>query len=288
MRGFIFSFHMPAFIFISGYFSKTTESLGKLIQKLLIPYFAYEIIYYLLYTYVIHKETKLYLAYPKFTLWYLAALFAWRLLTPWIQKIPHYLPLSFLAGLLIGFSELDNFLTIPRIVYFYPFFLAGTCFTSRNVSQIRQRFRHVPWIIGSILILGITLTLLCSYTSTIQIFHGRYSYASMDLTALEGILTRILCYLVSFGSLFLFMVLMPNGQNSFSYIGQRTLPVYIFHGLLFQTIDRMTPILSNIRTIPQILVLLAMCAFLVWFLSRKPFLLFTKKIASVPLGNLFR
>ena len=284
MRGFIFSFHMPAFIFISGYFSKSVESLRKLIQKLLIPYFVYEILYYLLYTYVIHKETKLYLAYPKFTLWYLAALFVWRFLTPWIRKIPYYLPLSFLAGLLIGFSELDNFLTIPRIVYFYPFFLAGTCFTTEYVTQIRHRFRRASCIAVGGLSLGTLLALLCIYTSTIRICHGRYSYASMGLNATEGILTRILCYLVSFGFLFFFMILLPKTQTAFSYIGQRTLPVYIFHGLLFQTMNKMTPILSTVRTFPQILGLLLFCLFLVWFFSRKPFLVITGKIASVPLG----
>ena len=45
----IFSFHMPAFIFISGYFSKKDMGLEKLIQKLVIPYFVFELLYYFLY-----------------------------------------------------------------------------------------------------------------------------------------------------------------------------------------------------------------------------------------------
>ena len=61
-----FSFHMPAFIFISGYFSKKTISFEKLIQKLVIPYLVYEMLYYLLYVFVIHKDTGLYLNRPKF------------------------------------------------------------------------------------------------------------------------------------------------------------------------------------------------------------------------------
>ncbi len=284
-RGFIFSFHMPAFIFISGYFSKSAESLKKLIQTLVIPYFVYEILYYLLYTYGIHKETKLYLAYPKFTLWYLAALFVWRILTPWIRKIPGYLPLSFLAGLLIGFSELDNFLTIPRIVYFYPFFLAGTCFTPEDVARVREKYRRAPFLVCAFAILLGILSLLCAYTSTIRIFHGRYSYAAMDLTAAQGIVTRILCYLVSFGLLFYFLILLSDQKRSYSYLGQRTLPVYIFHGMLFQTLNHVTVFLREIRTLPQICGLLAFCLFLVWFFSQKPFLWITKKIASVPLEN---
>ncbi len=287
IRGFIFSFHMPAFIFISGYFSKSSESLKKLIQTLLIPYFVYEIIYYILYTYILHKETELYLAYPKFTLWYLAALFVWRILTPWIRKIPCYLPLSLLAGLLIGFSELDNFLTIPRIVYFYPFFLVGTDFTCENVKELRSRIHRPLIIAGALIVLGAVLACLCAYTSTIQIFHGRYSYDSMDLTPLEGILTRIICYLLSFGFLFFFMALLPEQRKPYSYIGQRTMPIYIFHGLLFQTLDQLTTFLTEIQTLPEILGLILMCLLLVWLFSRKPFLFITKKIASIPLGRPF-
>ena len=78
----IVAFHMPAFIFISGYFSKKIPSIKKMISGLIIPYFFYEILYYLLYTFILDKETGLYFTRPKFSLWYLMALFAWRILAP--------------------------------------------------------------------------------------------------------------------------------------------------------------------------------------------------------------
>ena len=37
LKWFIVSFHMPAFLFVSGYFSKKEISLAKLIQKIGIP-----------------------------------------------------------------------------------------------------------------------------------------------------------------------------------------------------------------------------------------------------------
>ena len=40
----IVAFHMPAFIFISGYFSKRIPSLKKMLCGLVIPYFVYEIL----------------------------------------------------------------------------------------------------------------------------------------------------------------------------------------------------------------------------------------------------
>lgn len=278
MRSFIFSFHMPAFIFISGYFSKKPASLKKLVQTLLIPYFVYEIVYYLLYIFLLHKETKLYLAYPKFTLWYLIALFAWRIAAPWVRRIPHFLPLSFLGGLLIGFTDLDNFLSIPRIVYFFPFFLAGIEFRPEWVKKLRDNALRIPLLAGGIPLMLILLAGLCLKASTIQIFYGRYSYDSMDLSPILGLSTRLLCYLLSFALIFLFMMVLSNQRRIYSYIGQRTMPIYIFHGLLFKTLDKTTEFLQKIETIPEILFLLGMCLFFVWFFSTKPFLMITNRV----------
>ena len=44
LKYFIFAFHMPAFIFISGYFALKKMSPWKLVQKLLVPYLVFEII----------------------------------------------------------------------------------------------------------------------------------------------------------------------------------------------------------------------------------------------------
>ena len=49
LKWLIVSFHMPAFIFISGYFSKRELTFSKLFQKLVIPYLIYEFIYYFFY-----------------------------------------------------------------------------------------------------------------------------------------------------------------------------------------------------------------------------------------------
>lgn len=151
----IMAFHMPAFIFISGYFSKKIPSPKKLLTGLVIPYFVYEIIYYLLYTYVLHKETDFYFAHPKFSLWYLMALFAWRVITPLVIKIPGIMTISIVGGLLVGLTELDNFLSIPRIFFFFPFFLAGVKFDSsclkrfRNKKGIWERWEFwLHWLFG--------------------------------------------------------------------------------------------------------------------------------------------
>lgn len=277
----IVSFHMPAFIFISGYFSKKGTSFKKLLNGLVIPYFVYEIIYYLLYTLILDKETKLYFAHPKFSLWYLMALFAWKLLAPMVEKIPGHLVLSLLAGLYIGFTHYDNFLSIPRIIFFFPFFLAGLHFDSSWLRKHRTKENQLL----AIGILGLFLFLL--FTGTLhnqldpKIFYGRYSYTDLGQGNLEGILIRIVCYSISFLLIYLFLLLIPTKETSYSYLGERTMAIYIFHGLAYSCFKYGSRLLSLVNTNLESILLIGFCLFLVWLLSTKPFVTITNKIAHL-------
>lgn len=277
----IVAFHMPAFIFISGYFSKKVPSVKKLVSGLVIPYFVYEVIYYLLYTFVLDKETELYLTRPKFTLWYLMALCVWRLLAPKVKQIPHYLPISMAAGLLIGLVGIGNFLSIPRIVFFFPFFLAGTEFDSRRLSGFRNR-RGYAGALG--MIGGMVLFLfLDGYHRRlpVKIFYGRYSYEELGMTSIEGILIRVVCYGISFLLIYLFMLVLPTEKKSYSYLGERTMAVYIFHGLIYSCLKYSSSILGSVKSNGESVLLLLFCVAIVWIVSRKPFVQVTNKIAHL-------
>lgn len=277
----IVAFHMPAFIFISGYFSKQIPSIKKLIKSLVIPYFTYEIIYYLLYTIVLDKDTGLYFARPKFTLWYLMALFVWRIAAPFVQKIPHHLALSVIGGLLIGYTQLGNFLSIPRIVFFFPFFLAGLDFDSKKLEKYRTRAGYAGALT---LISGFGIFLFTDKIHrgmTWYIFYGRYSYADMEQGNLEGAVIRLICYAVSFLLVYVFMLVLPTQKRPYSYLGRRTMAIYIFHGLVYSCFKYGSTVLESIESNGESLALIVFCVGLVWVLSRKPFVALTNKVANL-------
>ncbi len=277
----IVAFHMPAFIFISGYFSKKNPSLKKLVGSLIIPYFVYEIIYYLVYTFLLDKDTELYFTRPKFTLWYLLALFVWRLAAPVVKKIPYYLPVSLAAGLLIGLFGIGNFLSIPRIVFFFPFFLAGMEFDSSWLAK----YRNAGGYVGALAILGGFAIYL--FTDEyhrglpVKIFYGRYSYEALGLEPVEGILIRILCYGISFTLIYLFMLVLPSEKKSYSYLGERTMAIYIFHGIIYSCVKHESTILHSIKSYRESSLLILCCLGLVWVVSRKPFVRLTNRIAHL-------
>ncbi len=277
----IVAFHMPAFIFISGYFSKKIPSVKKLVRGLVVPYFVYEVIYYMLYTYVLDKETELYFTRPKFTLWYLLALCVWRLAAPAVRKIPCHLPLSIIAGLAIGLVGIGNFLSIPRIVFFFPFFLAGMEF--ENVWLVR--FRNRKGYVGALGIMACMAVFLFTdryhRKLSVKIFYGRYSYDELELSSMEGILLRIVCYGISFLLIYLFMLVLPSDRKSYSYLGERTMAVYIFHGLIYSCLKHRSQVLGTVESNAESILLILFCIAVVWVVSRKPFVRVTDKIAHL-------
>ena len=277
----IVAFHMPAFIFISGYFSKKIPSVKKLVGGLVIPYFVYEVVYYLLYTYVLDKETELYFTRPKFTLWYLLALCVWRVAAPVAKKIPYHLLLSLAAGLAVGLFGIGHFLSIPRIVFFFPFFLAGMEFDSAWLL----RFRNRKGYLGALGVMaGMAVFLFTDRYHRrlpVKIFYGRYSYEELELLPGEGMMIRIVCYGISFLLIYLFMLVLPTDKKSYSYLGERTMAVYIFHGLIYSCLKYRSSVLGAVKSNAESILLILFCIAVVWVVSRKPFVRLTDKIAHL-------
>ena len=284
LKWMIVSFHMPAFIFISGYFSKRDIPFIVSLRKLAVPYLVYEVIYYLFYTFIIQKETGLYLTRPKFSLWYLLALFVWRVITPYVKKIPHHMILSVIAGLMIGCSDIPgNFLSIHRILVFYPFFLAGVHFDREFITKYRNARTQKLAILLITIAFG-TLIPLSQYSA--KIFYGRYGYDSLGQSAIEGIICRLACYAISFVLTYALMFIISEKQTAHSYIGPRTMPIYLFHGLTYNFVKDCTDILEHVDTVGETAVLLAACGAMTKLFAARPLVTFTNKISNLYLSDL--
>lgn len=282
LKWFIFSFHMPAFIFISGYFSRKQHKLTDLVRKLLVPYLIFEVLYYILYVFIIQKDTELYLLYPKFSLWYLMALFVWKWITPWVKKMPGHMVATVIAGLLVGASSLDdNFLTLPRMITFYPFFLMGFHFPRDWFSGFSAKTYR--WFAGGVFVIMTILLVWVASDSPLspKIFYGRYDYEYLDLTIPQGIAVRLGCYVVAAVMIMALGVILPQTKNIFSYLGERTMAIYLFHGLVYSVFKCGYSYYAAMNPVVESIFLLGVSFLVVWLLSRKPFVDFTNFISDI-------
>ncbi|MGO2174886.1 MAG: acyltransferase family protein, partial [Staphylococcus equorum] len=146
----IYSFHMPAFLFISGYFAKKAGEAGyleKVSKKLLIPYIIF-FGFFSLYYYLTGKEDSVQFDPfdPVFALWFLLTLFFFHVILVIVKDYKPYfvLPIAIIFSLFAGYSDnIDNYLSFSRTIMFFPIFYLGYLFTSKHTQILRNK-KFVP------------------------------------------------------------------------------------------------------------------------------------------------
>src|SRR5699024_3696755 len=137
----IYTFHMPAFILLAGFFAKgfgNKDYIVNLAKKLLLPYLIFQLLYTLFY-YWIGKETWYNpLWEPHWSLWFLISLFCWHILLIGYKKLSPAvgITLAFAIGLVIGYIDvIGHTLSVSRTFFFFPFFLIGYWLSNEQVMR---------------------------------------------------------------------------------------------------------------------------------------------------------
>ena len=287
LKYFIYAFHMPAFIFVSGYFSKKDTPWKKAVQKVLVPYLAFQCIYYVYYTYGIGINVEWTLEYPKFSLWYLLALFVWKIITPYFRKIPYFFLISIILGLGFGCLPVTGtYLSISRIVVFYPFFLAGMLLKRESLERIRTSKNRIFCAVSIGTFILFIKPLVKLFDFRLSYFYGKESYASLEQGNVEGILVRMVCYAIGFFFTYAFAVLMKEKEIMISKFGSATISIYLFHGLLFKFLEHKTTVLETVNSVPETIGLLVLCTALAFVFSLEPFCKFANLFANLSFRKL--
>ncbi|MGW1140613.1 acyltransferase family protein [Streptomyces zhihengii] len=141
----VYTFHMPAFILISGYFSRSyrgkPHQLRRLLTGIALPYVVFEVAYSLFARYAGGKpDQPISLLDPYYLTWFLAALFVWRLTTPLWQAIRWPVPVAFGIALAAALTPgIGDDLDLSRLLQFLPFFVIGLCLRPEHFQLVRRR-----------------------------------------------------------------------------------------------------------------------------------------------------
>lgn len=276
LRKLIFSFHMPAFIFISGYFARKND-VTKLVQKLLLPYFIMQLTIWAVRNIFGLPGGAFRMIQPYFTLWFLPCLFVWRLLIDRLERVPHLLWISLAAGILAGFLPwLGEDFSLSRMVGFFPYFVMGHCFEKEKFFQKAGKKKGLA--AAGIAVIFLSIGLL-NPAVAMRDFLLRGAYLSGKQLAGAGI--RTLLYAMGTALTLFFLLLMPKEKTCISWLGSRTMSIYLFHGILEQAFAA-SPYVSLFESnLGGILVIVGAAA-LAFVLGLKPFHWLAGKICSVP------
>ena len=231
---FVFGFHMPLFIFVSGYFSKNADKCRETAFSNLFLVFLVAQVFWVIFKYFANGSV-FYLHHfldPGYAIWYIVALFFWRLFLKDIVKLRFALALAFLISpLIMLFDGAEATLAINKTVGFLFFFLLGYYTSEETVAKIRRiptylallllvsAFAVTVWLLKENLIVYAKIKGVFMHIRTFSefssIWQGFAAYYGAILLA------------VVLGALFLAAV--PGKKTVFAAVGNDTLPLYLSH-----------------------------------------------------------
>ncbi|MEG1583966.1 MAG: hypothetical protein RR361_02790 [Anaerovorax sp.] len=222
-------FVMQAFVFLSGYFSKKPERARETAFKtFLFPYLLFTVFFYFV-RYGLFGNANLNFVVPPFALWYLLSLFFYRFFLRDIVKIKHVLLLSILLYLVAGqVPAFDETLGLGRMVSYFPFFMVGYYCTKEGIEKI-QKMRLWQTLILGVVLVGISCTLAFFVDVPVGFYLLKGTAASLGMVWYVDILMRAAVFCIAIGWIILMFNILPKGKNYVSYVGQNTMPIYIFH-----------------------------------------------------------
>lgn len=243
---FIYYFHMPLFIFISGYFSKNPDKCRENAFRSLFLVYIVAQIFWVIFKYLTNGSTHYIENFldPGYAIWYIVALFFWRVFLKDLVKLKGILIIAFLISPLIMFLPKEQMiLAINKTVGFLFFFLLGYFCTKEHIAKIRK----IPWFVALpllILILGGTYLLLAKgvlpyggtkaifmYTATMPELVDDFGTAWLGLAAYYGsMIVALLCSV-------LVIAASPGRKTFLAKIGGDTLPLYLSHTYFIILLD---------------------------------------------------
>ncbi|MHC1790910.1 acyltransferase family protein [Solidesulfovibrio sp.] len=227
----IYTFHMPLFVFIAGYFSDASSFGPKRKAKLLFllrVYVLSQLLYSLLY-YILRNDAIFSwktLVYPCWTLWFLLSLLCWNLVLPYAVRLRFVLPGSILLALAIGYSDqIGIAFSLSRTIAFFPCFLAG--FLARRAAYTFPVSPWHRWLAVAVLIA------VFWFVAAADIDRGwlysNQGYARLGQPEWYAGVFRLGTMLLQGVASVAVLVLIPSGRLFYTALGAYTLPIYVLH-----------------------------------------------------------
>ncbi|MFR9207580.1 MAG: acyltransferase family protein [Lachnospiraceae bacterium] len=268
IRFYIYIFHMPAFIFVSGLMSKKTidNKNWRKIGSYVLLYFAVKFLLFAFgsvaknnYTLTLFRESGV----P----WFMIALFFMNAITIYTKKFkPSWvlgisLVLSFFAG--YG-NEQGNFLAYLRVINFYPYFYLGYIIDPQKLleklDKLSIRIFSAIFLAASFAICWLLIDKILGLQPLLS---GQNFYSSLGNYAPIGGFLRMGVFFAGLIMTLMLISITPKSKNVFTRFGERTLAIYATHYcliyILFYWLDIKTIIQAALPHYWPIILLLIGC-----------------------------
>ncbi|RNL84653.1 hypothetical protein EFW17_11935 [Halostreptopolyspora alba] len=236
----IYLFHMPAFVLISGYLSRSFDGSGRRVDKLLTTVVAPYLVFwgiYALQSLSVGRDLPDGPLEPLWVTWFLAALFVWRLTVPLWNRLRWPFAVSVGVSFLGGLVATGDALGVSRILSLLPFFVAGLILEQRHFDMLKSGWVRA-W---SAVVVLVTAAMSYIYLEQVsrEWVYWRESLLDRDVDLLPlGIPGRVVFLVLAFSLTAALLSLTPRRTTRFTRLGALTMYVYLLHGLVIRIAEQ--------------------------------------------------
>ncbi|MGW2224279.1 acyltransferase family protein [Streptomyces formicae] len=232
----VYTFHMPAFIVISGYFSRSFDAspgrVRRLVTGIAVPYVIFEVAYTFFKRRAGDDPTyPISLLDPWYLTWFLIALFVWRLTTPLWKIVRWPLPIALAVAVLASVSpDIGDDLDLQRVLQFLPFFVLGLVLKPEHFQLVRRKEARI------LALPVFAAALLFAYWAAPRMnaawFYRRDSAQELAAPGWTGGVMTLAMFGCSLVLVACFFAWVPGRKLWFTALGAGTLYGYLLHGFL--------------------------------------------------------
>ncbi len=242
---FIYAFHVPVFVAVSGYFAKAgppgARQLQRILTDLVFPYLIFETIWTVI-RWLLGGNLWLDYAMASWTLWFLIALAVWRVMLPFIVQLRYPLLISIVISVGAGyFSSIDPTFAMSRILGLLPFFVFGWKLRQWQITArwLTLGTRDVlRWRAGALALFGALAVLVVVAIRPLReiqirrflLYNEAYPVLGYEELWAGGI--RLGLILLGFAFTVGFLILMPRRKTWFTSFGAATMYIYLLHSFV--------------------------------------------------------
>ncbi|HWU06566.1 MAG TPA: acyltransferase family protein, partial [Streptomyces sp.] len=260
---FVYTFHMPVFIIIAGYFSRGLElrpdRVWKLVTGLAVPYAVFEIAYTLFERLTGSPAFPLSPLTPYWLLWFLPALFLWRLTTPFWQTVRWPVALSLaIAAMGAVTSNIGGDLQLQRILQFLPYYVLGLQLRPEHFDLVRRRAVRIASV--PVCLVALAVAYWAVPRTTTSWFFRRYGAEQLGSPAWAGAPVTLLLFACALLLSACFLAWVPNRRLWMTALGAGTLYGYVLHGFVIKGAVKLDLFEADIVSTPQGRLLVSLAA----------------------------
>lgn len=228
---FIYSFHMPLFLFVSGFFHKNENISNRVFKLIVIAYLCkfISVVEHAIFGSTMSMSIFRWDCYG----WFMVAIAVFSFFTYCARNFN--LKFLFICAVILscfaGYDDsVNDFLCLSRIIVFYPFYVLGYWVDKEKLTVILSKL-YIKVCACGILLVSLVVSILLANTRVwnyIYMFTGNVPYSQMGFEA-NGF-QRLGCYMLTIIIGFSFMCIIPKKNMGYvSCCGKRTLQVFFWH-----------------------------------------------------------